>query len=141
MTDKQIAKALECCTVDGEKDCFNCAETNWMSCQDTLMKQALDLINRLKSKIIELEHCNSILSINADTAFQDGLNESRDLYAKEVEMEIRAEAIKEFAYKLKDHLRFDDCEYDCENCCYACKDYVPFIDNLVEEMTEGKENA
>lgn len=44
---------------------------------------------------------NRILSHDADTAFQEGLNENRDLFKKEVEPEIKAEAYKEFAERLK----------------------------------------
>ena len=54
---------------------------------------------------------------------------------------IKSEAIKEFAENLKEEMRLDDdCNYDCAQCHYDCKDYIPFIDNLVKEMTEVKEN-
>lgn len=54
--------------------------------------------------------------------------------------EIKSEAIKEFAERLKDELRLDDdCGYHCYDCCYECKDYVPVVDNLVKEMTEVNE--
>ena len=47
------------------------------------------------------------------------------------------EAIDVFAERLKDEMRLeDDCQYDCMSCLYACKEYVPMIDNLVKEMTE-----
>lgn len=59
-------------------------------------------IERLKSMnqakldcIHDLQKENEILSRNADTAFQDGLNERRDLFAPE----IKSEAYKEFAEK------------------------------------------
>lgn len=52
---------------------------------------------------------------------------------------IKSEAIKEFAENLKEEMRFDDdCKYDCISCCYACKGFVPQIDKLVKEMTEGE---
>ena len=51
--------------------------------------------------------------------------------------EIKSEAIKEFAERLKLEMRLDDdCEYDCIDCNYECKEYVPVINNLVKEMTE-----
>lgn len=51
----------------------------------------------------------------------------------------KSEAIKEFADRLKDEMRLeDDCLYDCMNCLYECKRYVPVIDNLVKEMTGVK---
>lgn len=53
--------------------------------------------------------------------------------------EIEAEAYKEFAERLKEEIRLDDdCDYNCRECCYECKDYVIAIDNLLKEMV-GKE--
>ena len=53
----------------------------------------------------------------------------------------KSEAIKEFAERLKDEMRLeDDCQYDCMNCLYECKGYVPIIDNLVKERTEVETN-
>ena len=48
-----------------------------------LLKNTINLINRQKAEIERLKRKNEILSVNADTAFQDGLNEARDLYATE----------------------------------------------------------
>ena len=69
-----------------------------------LLKNALDLINRQQAEIERLEKENKILSENADTAFQDGLNEAQDLYAEQVKNKVRAEAIKEFADSFDDEL-------------------------------------
>ena len=50
----------------------------------------------------------------------------------------KSEAIKEFAERLKEKICCeDDCGYHCFDCCYECKDYVPVVDKLVKEMTEG----
>ena len=44
-------------------------------------------------------------------------------------------AIKEFAKKLKDEIRLcDDCDYNCRECYYECKDYIIAIDNVLKEM-------
>ncbi len=51
----------------------------------------------LKAEIERLQKENTILSQNADTAFQDGLNEAQDLYAEQVKAEIKSEAYREFA--------------------------------------------
>lgn len=57
---------------------------------------------------------------------------------KKMIKEIKSEAIKEFAERLKDDMRLDEeCKYNCISCCYECKEFVPQIDNLVKEMTEG----
>ena len=69
-----------------------------------LLKNALDFINRQQAEIERLEKENKILSENADTAFQDGLNEAQDLYAEQVKNKVRAEAIKEFADSFDDEL-------------------------------------
>ena len=51
----------------------------------------------------------------------------------------KSEAIKEFAERLKEEMRLDDdCDYDCINCHYECKEYIPLIDNLVKQMTKGE---
>ena len=136
MTDEQIIKALECCATDDGDDCFQCPYGNIVykpgngGCVNRCRKDALDLINRQKEEIERLKKKNKILIKNADTAFQDGLDENRDLFKKEVEPEIRAEAIKEFAEKLKKrfYLSAGRCVVD-----------VYHINNLVKEMTEVQE--
>lgn len=146
MKDEQIIKALECCATDDGDDCFQCPYGNIVykpgngGCVNRCRKDAIDLINRQKAEINNLKaelsamrsmanslkKKNAILIRNADTAFQDGLNENRDLFKKEVEPEIRAEAIKEFARELK-------CGVPQETGVIRCAD----VDNLVKEMTEG----
>ena len=44
-------------------------------------------LQKLKACILKYE--NEILSINADNAFQDGLNEAQGLYAEQVKAEIK----------------------------------------------------
>lgn len=63
---------------------------NLLATQDSYVKALIKNNKDLRCK-------NSILSRNADTAFQDGLNESREVYKSEV----KAEICKEFADKLK----------------------------------------
>lgn len=64
------------------------------------INDVLNLINRQKEEIEKLKSKNEILSRNADNAFQEGLNECRELF----EPEIKAEAYKEFAERLKSYL-------------------------------------
>lgn len=70
-------------------------------CGLRIIQLANETINRQKAEIERLQRENYILSINADTAFQDGLNEAQDLYAEEVKEQVKVEAVKEFAEKLK----------------------------------------
>lgn len=83
--------------------------------------------DRKKAEIERLQKENKILSRNADTAFQDGLNERRELFAPE----IKAEAYKEFAERLKDY---------AEECIKNGYDGIgkQDIDNLLKEI-EGAE--
>lgn len=118
MTDEQIIKALE----------HNASKCKFYEDghDGGLFESTLDLINRQKAKIEKLKKKNTILSKNADTAFQDGLDENRDLFKKEVEPEIRAEAIKEFGKFLIDKSK------DGKICVSDIPDYV-------KEMTEVQE--
>lgn len=131
ITDNEIIKALDCCS---KMNCRGCVfwEMHSAQCVSELLSNTLDFINRQKAEIERLRKENKILSANADTAFQDGLNENRDLFKKEVEHEIKSEAIKEFVKRANGKLS-----------CYIdqCGESVPYvmadiIDNLVKEMTE-----
>lgn len=129
MTDEQIIEALECCTSDEDwiKACKKCPLTE--ECKigngSILDRYALDSINRQKKEIGRLKRKNTILSKNADAAFQDGLDENRDLFKKEVEPEIRNEAIKEFAKFLIEKSKDG-------------KIFISDIPDYVKEMTEAK---
>ena len=127
-TDEEIKSSLE--VIATTHNCNECKIRNckWgtCNCSQITANAALDLINLQKAEIERLKRENEILSVNADTAFQDGLNEARDLYATEVENEIKAEAIREFAERLKDKslTKWD----------YHEAVDVEEIDNLVKEM-------
>ena len=151
MTDNEIIKALGYCldAVDeGDTRTFD-----FLSAVIDLINRQRAEIKRLNSKLAakdsvnyyniaqlriareklkNLEQENSLLSRDADTAFQDGLNEAQDLYAEQVRQEIKSEAIKEFAERLKEK-KYGD---------FDIPDYVLVadIDNLVKQMTEVKEN-
>lgn len=112
MTDEQIIKALDCCHSELGNMCSICPlfDPDNDYCEDELHKNALNLINRQKAE-------NEWLLQKLQQA--------------------KSEAIKEFAENLKEEMRLDDdCNYDCAQCHYDCKDYISFIDNLVKEMTE-----
>ena len=92
-TDEEIIQALEC-HINAE-DCVSCEMFGW--CDEIILTQlVLDLINRQKAEVEKLKRKNDILSHNADNAFQEGLNECRELF----EPEIKSEAYKEFAERL-----------------------------------------
>lgn len=88
MTDKEIIQALECC-----RDC--CCK----QCEtEPDFQDALDLINRQQAEIERLKKKNKIVDLNRRMA----LLEKQPLYDKI--KTIKAEAIKEFAERLKQYL-------------------------------------
>lgn len=164
VTDSEVIKALEYCIAD-RIECDKCAlqeECESNPFYSTIAKYALDLIKRQKTEIErlksmnqakldcihDLQNENKILSRNADTAFQDGLNERRDLFAPE----IKAEAYKEFAEKAKEN--FQNLEYSADTDrktvkVEEMKEQINWVlhsvaaetlDNILEELV-GKKNA
>ena len=140
-TNEDIISSLE--IIVTTRNCNECKIRNckWgtCNCSQITANAALDLINRQKAEIERLKRENEILSVNADTAFQDGLNEARDLYATEVENEIKAEAIKEFADKLKENITDCHTVSDGEYVGYDWTDITHCIDNLIKEMVVDAE--
>lgn len=153
MTDNEVIKALECCAYwENDKSCEDCpANTYGFSCANRMAKYALNFINRQKAGIERLKKKNKILIKDADTAFQDGLDENRDLFKKEVEPEIRAEAIKEFAGRLKSkvndlefrtktHRKTVPVKFCDDNANWVMHECVPKeIDKIAKEMMEAQE--
>lgn len=133
MTDNEIVKALECCvnTVYTCDDCPYVYEkhydnngfeemSNGMSydqkgCNEWLLMDCLDLINRQKVTIEQLQ----------TALFKCG----------EERVTARAEAVKEFAERLKEKIR-DVAKIEFQDGYYYLIG-VPLIDNLVKEFTEG----
>lgn len=116
MTDNEIVKALECCSTSSCKACSECPYHGYYGrCITKRNADIVDLINSqkeensnltshltslqndltsAKAEVERLRKENEILSVNADTAFQDGLNETRDLYRAEVRNEVATEAMR-----------------------------------------------
>ena len=112
MTDNEIIKALES-AIHRYKDA-----THHVSCivDINILKNTLNLINRQKAENERLQDFNENLQ-TGNTALSNEI------------LEIKSEAIKEFAKELK-------------NCFAISKDYldiINIIDNLVKEMTEVEE--
>ena len=117
MTDNEIIKALECCCAKENCEvvsCERCPLEKHYECTDIMFHETVDFINRQKAEILELQ--KRIINWRADMDYRPD--------------EIKSEAIKEFAEKLK-------------NCFAISGDYldiINIIDNLVKEMTEENEN-
>ena len=131
MTDSEIVKALECCNNNDIGSCDRCPldykNNNLENCEGKLHEAALALINRQKAEIYELQHkiasCNSeIEKLTEENTKLDGANVLLTVTLRNA----RAEAIKEFAERLK----------MCRRDSYY-NDILPLgaIDNLVKEMT------
>jgi hypothetical protein len=136
MTDKDIIKALECC-VSEQYTCEQCAfqeikhydydkgfeimpngkqYDDW-SCERWLNNAVLDLINRQQAEIYELQH--KIMSCNSEIERFEAERQMAEGYADALEERAKAEAVKEFAERLK------------RETIYATNKE---IDNLVKEM-------
>lgn len=90
MTDKEIIRAIKCCTSGKDAPCMNCPKYKEHStkCFDELMTEALDLINRQQEKLkIQANNIHALLKM-------DDIEVQR----------VKKEAIKEFAEKLEHKL-------------------------------------
>lgn len=116
MTDNEIIKALECCSSDDLAN-LNCSHCPYQcpNCMTILYKDSLALINRQKVTIEQLQ----------TALFKCG----------EERVTARAEAVKEFAERLKEKIR-DVAKIEFQDGYYYLIG-VPLIDNLVKEFTEG----
>lgn len=117
MNDNDIIKALECC-LDNDILDTNCKECPLKKqnpeCMDIMMKAILDLINRQKAEIERLKKEN---------------NQFADI--GKMYSEIKSEAIKEFAVRLKEELQ--------TGAAIMRISVIQIINSLSEEMVgEGK---
>ena len=111
MTDNEIIKALECC-VDwcGNVSCWDCPLKNTGCIHFDKLKETLDLINRQKAEIERLK----------------GMVSQNEGVLPRYEQLIKAEAIKEFAERLK--------ENSIATFSWNGVVLVEEIDNLLKEM-------
>lgn len=156
-TDDDVIKALECCrTIDGN-DCKNCAYRRKVygigngGCTNDLVGDALALINRQKAENERLNtvHADMIeslrLAAEANKDMQAEVERLEELAAEKQNLTeqwknkvgellaekqiIEAEAIKEFAQRLK-------AESILRSGCVPWYDIQETIDTLVKEMME-----
>lgn len=151
MNDNEIIKALECCANwESDKSCEDCpANTYGFGCANKRAKYSLDLINRQKSEIDEIQHkfvsCNSkkeeleielkamrgaANSYKAEVERLKAEQECEEGYADALIAQSKSEAIKEFAERLKEKAKI---EWDTQIWRVKRDE----IDNLVKEMTEN----
>ena len=88
MTDKDIIKALECCTGLDFGKCAHCHLIHTVGCSSKLLKYSFDLINRQKA---EIERQNDIIHRQSDVISEQ----------KEKIDRIYAEAVIEFTERIE----------------------------------------
>ena len=114
MTDNEIIKALECCSKPVIEEC--CSECPYhLSGQENchkLLGDIIDLINRKQAEIERLQKVN------------DSFTDIGKLYS-----EIKVEAIKEFAKRLKSPIYINS-----NLLVYQCEAVESMIDDIVKEM-------
>lgn len=100
---------------------------------DEFSKEVSYLLNSQKNQIEDLYKITKQQTNRIDQLFTMYTNLSYDVENRE------AKAIKEFAKKLKEAMRLEDnCNYNCKDYYYACRDWILAIDKLVKE-TIGEE--
>ena len=124
MTDEDIIKALECCLEFKCKECPCWAEEVDACCYGINEDVLLDLIKRQRAEIERLMH-------NIEAMAQTMPNMAKAE---------RAEAIKEFAERLKEESSFEtDVSLGYGRPCYENAVPIIAIDNLVKEMVGEEE--
>ena len=124
MTDNDIIKALECCGCDN----YQCDKCPYAYKTCTVYKDSLDLINRQKAEIERLRECPKCV-YEYDGEMTEFCVKAPCPNYKTAD-EIRSEAIKEFAERLK------ETKFKHGNDFMV---YADSIDTLVKEMVgDGK---
>ena len=138
LMDNEIIKALNCCAE--AEYCATCLARDFCKGMDSLMKSSLALINSQKAEIESLNavHADMTESLrlaaeaNKDISVElDAMRGAANSYKMHYET-ARAEAIKEFAKKIK-----TDAQWICDDN-YIEGALIKYVDTLVKEMTENK---
>ena len=126
MTENEIMEMLEICSSE-KRGCKECPvdHLGYCECMTPMSINCLDLINRQKAEIerLTLEYAG----------FKAGVKHFADI--GKMYSEVRAEAIKEFAERLKER------KYQSSDWSHGEHPYVveeSDIDEILEEMTEGQ---
>lgn len=108
----------------------------------TMREKTLRLIETANAEIERLRKENEILSRNADTAFQDGLNEAQDLYKEQIKAEVARVIFAEIRNIILDDSNDSDetMAYDEQAAAYYEAEFcriVEQIKQLEKKYTEG----
>ena len=131
VTDNEIIKALECCqfAFEMDKTCdFHCPMCGVNFCQTRLLISALSLINRQKA---EIERLNSwVVSL-------EDLCETKSTLLTDANWSLltaKAEAIKEFAERLKINITMNNTNDGYLDYAVDYNCLIEDVDDLVKEM-------
>lgn len=135
ITDEDIIKALERCGEIDYAPCDRCIFYKKRDCIVELSENALDLIKRQRAEIERLqEYYKRYYDLTRETKeLQDEVEHARDrlLLFDDAITNAKAEAIKEFAERLKEN------RTRIFNTIYSEYHFGEIIDTLVKEMTES----
>lgn len=142
LTDNEIVKALECCVLAKHICPHTCPMLKNKECLASLRKYALDIINRLQAENENYSKNNQQMTkdildlykaLEQAKAKNERLKEVNDSFTDigKLYSEIKAEAYKEFAERLKEKITeeynyFEEQEYP--------RARIKDIDNLLKEL-------
>lgn len=129
MTDNEIIKALECCSKWRCGECPNADISDIGYCEYKCITEAVTLLNRQKAEIEKYKEYYETMESELDSFRKDQAS------VKFLKNRIRAEAIKEFAERLRESKK----QY--EGTLAGWTFTMTELDNLVKEMTEGKRDV
>ncbi len=147
MTDNETIKALECC--GHQEPCENCPCGDWGGidrCIHSVMQYALELINRQKAEIEALQSVNAELQeslrlaaeVNKDMRAEVNGKSDKTAAILPIVADLKKEAVKEFAEKLKEAVFECDVSFGYGREHYTEAVAVIEIDRLVKEMAGGE---
>lgn len=145
LTDEEIIKALECCAKS--KTNVDCVTLNCPCFKDGmcifvdddlgLQNYALDLINRQKSEIERLkERPKCVYEYDGEVTEYCVQGPCQNF--KTVE-QIKAEAYKEFAEKLKQHIDIGHLIPPSEGICFSIVGVIKIVDEVLKQMVGEEE--
>ena len=136
MTDNEIVKALEYCFTNdwNRTKCDKCKfYTGTTQCVEDLKSASIYLIKRQQAEIERLK-CEMGKLLPKDCAYTVQMEVSNKL-----ETQIRAEAVREFAERLKNKIKTECNPYGKPTFDYDTSlAIMRYIDNLVKEMVGGE---
>lgn len=148
MTDDEIITALECCNSGRLKYPCEICPLRMDDCEYILPKRALDIIKQQKAEIERLKQENKeYCETNRIIAYQRNQRdkEIRALHNQLnglnfMDKQIKSEAIKEFADRLKDSADKTRIKImETEKVVFYMDEFK--LDKLIKEMTEVQENG